>query len=140
MTGSSALLQSELLPEALDISFKLVPSILVIGMLGLFLTIGYVFRVADTDTDNMGRGPVHRERRERDGDRRQLDVGGVLSRDGRVHRAGRLLRTGVRCRLDDRILHPAHLPRRAAAPVREVHGAGLRRRSIQLRHRAPLRR
>jgi len=52
MTGSSALLQSELLPEALDISFKLVPSILVIGMLGLFLTIGYVFRVAD-DTDNM---------------------------------------------------------------------------------------
>ncbi|VTT88215.1 Acetate permease ActP (cation/acetate symporter) [Halorubrum sp. DM2] len=47
MTG--VILQSDLLPEALDISFKLVPSLLVIGMLGLFLMIGFVFRVADTD-------------------------------------------------------------------------------------------
>jgi len=49
MTGGSLLLQSELLPEALDISFKIGPALLVIGMLGLFLTIGFVFRVADTD-------------------------------------------------------------------------------------------
>ncbi|OYR85627.1 hypothetical protein DJ84_02140, partial [Halorubrum ezzemoulense] len=49
MTASSILLQSDLLPEALDISFKLGPALLVIGMLGLFLTIGFVFRVADTD-------------------------------------------------------------------------------------------
>ncbi|WP_434522132.1 VC_2705 family sodium/solute symporter [Halorubrum sp. AS12] len=49
MTGASLLLQSDLLPESLDISFKLGPSILVIGMLGLFLTIGFVFRVADTE-------------------------------------------------------------------------------------------
>ncbi|WP_050031823.1 VC_2705 family sodium/solute symporter [Halorubrum halophilum] len=49
MTASSILLQSDLLPEALDISFKLAPSILVIAMLGLFLTIGFVFRVADTE-------------------------------------------------------------------------------------------
>ena len=49
MTPSSLLLQSELLPEALDISFKIGPAALVIGMLGLFLTIGFVFRVADTE-------------------------------------------------------------------------------------------
>ena len=39
----------QLLPEALDSSFKLIPAIMVTGMLLLFLAIGYVFRVADTD-------------------------------------------------------------------------------------------
>ncbi|WP_336134390.1 VC_2705 family sodium/solute symporter [Natronomonas amylolytica] len=42
-------LQSELLPEGLNISFKTLPAILVLGMLGLFLAIGVVFRVADTE-------------------------------------------------------------------------------------------
>ncbi|WP_226022730.1 sodium:solute symporter family transporter [Halomicrobium salinisoli] len=48
MTGA-ALLQGGLLPEGLNVSFKLLPSILVLSMLGLFLAIGYVFRVADTE-------------------------------------------------------------------------------------------
>ncbi|QLD86064.1 VC_2705 family sodium/solute symporter [Natronomonas halophila] len=45
----SLALQSELLPEGLNISFKTLPAILVLGMLGLFLAIGFVFRVADTE-------------------------------------------------------------------------------------------
>ncbi len=36
-------------PEGLDIGFKLVPAAMTIGMLLLFLGIGYVFRVADVD-------------------------------------------------------------------------------------------
>ncbi|WP_225335193.1 sodium:solute symporter family transporter [Halomicrobium urmianum] len=43
------LLQGGLLPEGLDVSFKLLPAILVLSMLALFLVIGYVFRVADTE-------------------------------------------------------------------------------------------
>ena len=43
------LLQSGLLPEGLDISFKLLPGILVTAMLALFLAIGYLYRVADTE-------------------------------------------------------------------------------------------
>ncbi|WP_129114939.1 VC_2705 family sodium/solute symporter [Halegenticoccus tardaugens] len=43
------LLQSGLLPEGLNVSFKLVPAIMVAAMLALFLGIGYVFRVADTE-------------------------------------------------------------------------------------------
>ncbi|RDI72558.1 sodium:solute symporter family transporter [Halopelagius longus] len=43
------LLQSGLLPEGLNVSFKLLPAILVTGMLLLFLVIGYVFKVADTE-------------------------------------------------------------------------------------------
>ena len=43
------LLQSGLLPEGLNVSFKLLPAILVAGMLALFLGIGYAFRVADTE-------------------------------------------------------------------------------------------
>jgi len=39
----------QLLPEALDQSFKAIPAITTIGMLVLFLVIGYVFAVADTD-------------------------------------------------------------------------------------------
>ncbi len=39
----------QLLPEALDQSFKPIPAITTIGMLLLFLAIGYVFAVADTD-------------------------------------------------------------------------------------------
>ncbi|RRJ30522.1 VC_2705 family sodium/solute symporter [Halocatena pleomorpha] len=39
----------QLLPEALNASFKLVPAILVTGMLLLFLVVGYMFRVADTE-------------------------------------------------------------------------------------------
>ncbi|MFA9501411.1 VC_2705 family sodium/solute symporter [Natrinema sp. H-ect1] len=50
MMGVAAVpLQESLLPEALNISFKLLPAILVIGMLSLFLAIGFVFRVADTE-------------------------------------------------------------------------------------------
>ncbi|MDS0282255.1 sodium:solute symporter family transporter [Haloarcula onubensis] len=43
------MLQTGLLPEGLNVSFKLVPAILVLSMLGLFLAIGYAFRVADTE-------------------------------------------------------------------------------------------
>ena len=39
----------QLLPDALNGSFKLVPAIMVTAMLVLFLGIGYAFRVADTD-------------------------------------------------------------------------------------------
>ncbi|KDE60366.1 sodium:proton symporter [Halostagnicola sp. A56] len=50
MTGVSFVpLQESLLPESLNISFKLLPALLVLGMLGLFLAIGFVFRVADTE-------------------------------------------------------------------------------------------
>ncbi|RKD97880.1 VC_2705 family sodium/solute symporter [Halopiger aswanensis] len=50
MTGIPPVpLQESLLPESLDISFKLLPAILVVSMLGLFLAIGFVFRVADTE-------------------------------------------------------------------------------------------
>ncbi|QLG28612.1 VC_2705 family sodium/solute symporter [Halorarum halophilum] len=42
-------LQSGLLPEGLNVSFKLAPAILVVAMLTLFLGIGYAFRVADTE-------------------------------------------------------------------------------------------
>ena len=50
---STAVLQADtgLLPEGLNVSFKLLPAILVLGMLLLFLSIGFVFRV--TDADNM---------------------------------------------------------------------------------------
>ncbi|MDS0299480.1 cation acetate symporter [Halogeometricum sp. S1BR25-6] len=48
MTGP-LLLQSGLLPEGLNVSFKLVPAIMVTAMLLLFLAIGYVFKVADTE-------------------------------------------------------------------------------------------
>ncbi|ELY70002.1 VC_2705 family sodium/solute symporter [Natrinema versiforme] len=50
MTGVPVVpLQESLLPEAMDISFKILPALLVLGMLGLFLAIGFVFRVADTE-------------------------------------------------------------------------------------------
>ncbi|RDZ35938.1 cation acetate symporter [Haloferax sp. Atlit-47N] len=49
MTASVFLQSGDLLPEALNISFKLVPAIMVVGMLTLFLAIGYVFKVADTE-------------------------------------------------------------------------------------------
>ncbi|AHF99039.1 sodium:proton symporter [Halostagnicola larsenii XH-48] len=50
MTGIPVVpLQGSLLPESLNISFKLLPALLVLGMLGLFLAIGFVFRVADTE-------------------------------------------------------------------------------------------
>ncbi|MEE6209646.1 cation acetate symporter [Salarchaeum sp. III] len=42
-------MQSGLLPEGLDVSFKLLPAILVLAMLALFLVIGFVFKVADTE-------------------------------------------------------------------------------------------
>jgi len=35
--------------EALDISFKLLPAIIVFLMMASFLVIGYVFKVADTE-------------------------------------------------------------------------------------------
>jgi len=41
--------QAGILPEGLNVSFKLLPAILVSGMLGIFLVIGYVFKVADTE-------------------------------------------------------------------------------------------
>ncbi|CQR53080.1 VC_2705 family sodium/solute symporter [Haloferax massiliensis] len=49
MTPSVFLQSGDLLPEALNISFKLVPAVMVVGMLALFLAIGYVFKVADTE-------------------------------------------------------------------------------------------
>ncbi|MDS0294461.1 sodium:solute symporter family transporter [Halogeometricum luteum] len=49
MTGLLVPLQSGLLPEGLNVSFKLVPAIMVTAMLLLFLAIGYVFKVADTE-------------------------------------------------------------------------------------------
>ncbi|TMT85919.1 cation acetate symporter [Haloterrigena sp. H1] len=49
MTGAGILLQSDLLPQGMDVSFKLAPAILVLGMLAIFLLIGFVFRVADTE-------------------------------------------------------------------------------------------
>jgi len=42
-------LQTGLLPEGLDVSFKLLPGVLVTAMLALFLAIGYLYRVADTE-------------------------------------------------------------------------------------------
>jgi cation/acetate symporter len=47
-TGTTAA-PLQLLPDALNGSFKLVPAIMVTAMLLLFLGIGYAFRVADTD-------------------------------------------------------------------------------------------
>ncbi|MWV65742.1 cation acetate symporter [Halorubrum sp. JWXQ-INN 858] len=50
MTPAGVPLQSaELLPEGLDIGFKLVPGIIVVSMMTLFLAVGFVFKVADTD-------------------------------------------------------------------------------------------
>ena len=50
LLASDLLLQSEgLLPEGLDISFKILPAIIVIAMMALFLAVGFVFKVADTD-------------------------------------------------------------------------------------------
>ncbi|ELZ88753.1 VC_2705 family sodium/solute symporter [Haloferax sulfurifontis] len=49
MTPSVFLQSGDLLPEALNISFKLVPAVMVVGMLALLLAIGYVFKVADTE-------------------------------------------------------------------------------------------
>ncbi|WP_418282298.1 VC_2705 family sodium/solute symporter [Halorubrum sp. DTA98] len=50
MIASLVPLQAEeLLPEGLDIGFKLVPGIIVVSMMTLFLAVGFVFKVADTD-------------------------------------------------------------------------------------------
>jgi cation/acetate symporter len=42
-------LQSGLLPEGLDVSFKLVPGLMVVTMLLVFLAIGYFYKVADVE-------------------------------------------------------------------------------------------
>nr|WP_256298409.1 VC_2705 family sodium/solute symporter [Haloarchaeobius salinus] len=47
--GDATLAPLQLLPDALNASFKLVPAIMVSLMLLLFLGIGYAFRVADTE-------------------------------------------------------------------------------------------
>ncbi|MFC4551036.1 MULTISPECIES: sodium:solute symporter family transporter [Halorussus] len=47
--ASAVVLQAGLLPEGLNVSFKLLPAILVSAMLLLFLVIGFVFKVADTE-------------------------------------------------------------------------------------------
>ncbi|MCD2201227.1 MULTISPECIES: sodium:solute symporter family transporter [unclassified Halobacterium] len=47
LTGAVA--QSGLLPEGLNVSFKALPAVLVTAMLLLFLVIGFVFKVADTE-------------------------------------------------------------------------------------------
>jgi cation/acetate symporter len=47
--ASSAVAQSGLLPEGLNVSFKALPAVLVTAMLLLFLVIGFVFKVADTE-------------------------------------------------------------------------------------------
>ena len=50
MIPPSVLIQAEgLLPEGLEIEFKLVPAIMVVSMMALFLAVGFVFKVADTD-------------------------------------------------------------------------------------------
>ncbi|WP_353633896.1 cation acetate symporter [Halobacterium sp. NMX12-1] len=46
---NSAVAQSGLLPEGLNVSFKALPAVLVTAMLLLFLVIGFVFKVADTE-------------------------------------------------------------------------------------------
>ena len=50
-TGAATgiVLQAGLLPEGLNVSFKLLPAILVSAMLLLFLVIGFLFKVADTE-------------------------------------------------------------------------------------------
>ena len=40
--------EEELLPEGLDVSFKIVPAIMVVGMMVLFLAAGVFYKVADT--------------------------------------------------------------------------------------------
>jgi len=47
--AGSAVAQSGLLPEGLNVSFKALPAVLVTAMLLLFLVIGFVFKVADTE-------------------------------------------------------------------------------------------
>ncbi|GAA0269117.1 sodium:solute symporter family transporter [Halobacterium noricense] len=47
--AAGAVAQSSLLPEGLNVSFKALPAILVTAMLLLFLVIGFVFKVADTE-------------------------------------------------------------------------------------------
>jgi cation/acetate symporter len=49
MNAAGYILQSELLPEGLNVSFKTLPAVLVTAMLLLFLVIGYVFKVADAE-------------------------------------------------------------------------------------------
>jgi len=49
MTGAGVVLQGGLLPEGLNVSFKIAPAILVVAMLLLFLAIGYFYRVADIE-------------------------------------------------------------------------------------------
>jgi cation/acetate symporter len=48
-TAATAPAQAGLLPEGLNVSFKLLPAVLVSAMLAVFLAIGYVFKVADTE-------------------------------------------------------------------------------------------
>lgn len=49
MSAVGFVLQSELLPEGMSVSFKTLPAILVTAMLLLFLVIGYIFKVSDTE-------------------------------------------------------------------------------------------
>ena len=49
MSAAHIVLQADLLPEGLEIGFKLVPAVIVVGMMALFLAIGFAFKVADTD-------------------------------------------------------------------------------------------
>ncbi|MFP4175424.1 MAG: sodium:solute symporter family transporter [Halobacteriales archaeon] len=49
MSIADLVLQSGLLPEGLNVSFKPLPGVLVAAMLLLFLVIGYVFKVSDTE-------------------------------------------------------------------------------------------
>jgi len=48
MSLSATVLQQELLPEGLNISFKLLPGIIVVTMMLSFLGVGYFYKVADT--------------------------------------------------------------------------------------------
>jgi len=49
VSATPTVLQADLLPEGLEIGFKLVPAVIVVGMMALFLAIGFAFKVADTD-------------------------------------------------------------------------------------------
>ncbi|WP_227014826.1 sodium:solute symporter family transporter [Natronorubrum aibiense] len=42
-------LQSDMLPQGLDISFKALPALIVVGMMLTFMVAGFMYKVADTD-------------------------------------------------------------------------------------------
>jgi len=128
-----------LLPEDLNVSFKLLPAIIVIGMMGLFIVAGFMFQVADTDDMWVaGRSIGNIENRMAIGANwmsaaTYLGVAATVAISG-VYGLAYVIgwTTGYFILL---IFYG-----RPDAAVREVYRAGLRRRPLQLRRRAPSRR